>query len=392
VAVVSGGDYDLTTPEGRFTARIVRAVARKESEDRSGRVRCNHLELAEQGTPASHSGGACVPRPSVSSFERLRTGFSPASSSPSLATGTVRGVPGTTASPWTAPTLRKILLSARIAGLREHGADPRGRVLGALTPAVWEGAIGRRTWDHVRAVLLNPERLTLGNTPTKYLLMGLIFCGACGGRMFSCPRDAHTKRYVCAGRRPGHQLTIVAQPVDELVARRVLELLTTPVFREAILAHSGPADNGSLGRALAALGSAQSRMQTLDDEFHVRGAIGQRQYRSIRTRLEREVERLHAEVDRESKQRIVLHPDPRRLWKEADFGQRRELVRLVVERVRVMPAAGGLASIPPEFGSTSRCSTSLPQRRPAHIRNYGSAVVHFPGASPSTGESGPPGM
>ena len=39
VAVVSGGDYDLTTPEGRFTARIVGAVARKESEDRSRRVR-----------------------------------------------------------------------------------------------------------------------------------------------------------------------------------------------------------------------------------------------------------------------------------------------------------------------------------------------------------------
>ena len=34
VAVVTRGDYDLTTPEGRFTARIVGAVARKESEDR----------------------------------------------------------------------------------------------------------------------------------------------------------------------------------------------------------------------------------------------------------------------------------------------------------------------------------------------------------------------
>ncbi len=158
--------------------------------------------------------------------------------------------------------------------------------------------------------------------------MGLIFCGVCDGRMFSRPRDDHTKRYVCAGRRAGHQLTIVAQPVDDLVARRVLELLTTPAFREAVLAQCAPADDGSLGRALAALGSAQSRMQTLDDEFYVQGAIAQRRYRSIRTRLAREVERLHTQVDREGKQRIVLHPDPRRLWKEADFGQRRELVRL----------------------------------------------------------------
>ncbi|MGH9226675.1 MAG: zinc ribbon domain-containing protein [Acidimicrobiales bacterium] len=171
--------------------------------------------------------------------------------------------------------------------------------------------------------------------------MGLIFCGLCGGRMFSRPRDDHTKRYVCAGRRPGHQLTIVAQPVDDLVARRVLELLTSPDFRSAILAQSDPAADGPLGRALAALGSAQSRLQTLDDEFYVRGAIGQRRYRSIRTRLEREVERLHAQVERDSKQRIVLHPDPRRLWSEGDFGQRRELVRFVVNRVRVMPARRG---------------------------------------------------
>src|SRR5437588_7717714 len=56
VAVVTGGDYDLTTPDGRFTARIVGAVARKESEDRSRRVRRKQLELAEQGRPAGQLG------------------------------------------------------------------------------------------------------------------------------------------------------------------------------------------------------------------------------------------------------------------------------------------------------------------------------------------------
>ena len=63
-----------------------------------------------------------------------------------------------------------------------------------MTPAVWEEAIDRQTWDHVRSVLLNPERLTLRNTPTKYLLTGLIFCGVCRGPLLSRPRDAHTKR------------------------------------------------------------------------------------------------------------------------------------------------------------------------------------------------------
>jgi hypothetical protein len=220
-------------------------------------------------------------------------------------------------------------------------SEDRGKVLGALTRAVCEGAIDRQTWDHVRSVLLNPERLTLRNTPTKYLLTGLIFCGVCRGRLLSRPRDAHTKRYVCAGRRRGHQLAILAHPVDELVAERVLDMLTTHAFREALVRRSGRLDDGSVARALAELGSAQTRLQTLDDDYHVRGVLAARRYRSIRVRLERELERLHALFDGASRQRIALHPDPRRLCSEADFGQRRELVRLIVERVDVMAARRG---------------------------------------------------
>jgi hypothetical protein len=190
-------------------------------------------------------------------------------------------------------------------------------------------------------VLLNPERLTSVGIPTRYLLTGQIFCGVCGSRMQARPRDGRTKRYVCAGHRPGHQLAILAQPVDDLVAERALELLTTPDVREALVVQSGRRDNGSLGRALAELGSAQGRLQTLDDDYYVSGALTVHRYRSIRTRLEREVERLHGIVERASKQRIVLHPDPRQLWAEADFRQRRELLRLIVERVDVLPARRG---------------------------------------------------
>ncbi len=82
-------------------------------------------------------------------------------------------------------------------------------------------------------------------------------------------------------------------------------------------------------------------------------------YRSIRVRLEREVERLHALVDGAGRQGIVLHPDPRRLWFEADFSQRRELVRLIVERVDVMAARRG-----PRF-DPSRIRVSVPLASPS---------------------------
>ena len=134
-----------------------------------------------------------------------------------------------------------------------------------------------------------------------------------------------------AGRLGGH-----------IVAEETIELLTAPSFREAMSAHAGAADDGSLGRALADLAAAQGRLQALDDDFYVHGGLAEGRYRSIRVKLEREIDRLHALADAATKERSVLHPDPWALWAEADFPQRRELVRLVVQRIIVMPALAGV--------------------------------------------------
>ncbi len=65
-----------------------------------------------------------------------------------------------------------------------------------------------------------------------------------------------------------------------------------------------------MGRTLSDLGAAQSRLQGLDDDFYVRGVLAEGRYRSIRVKLDRKIDRLHAVVDAGTKQRIVLHPDP----------------------------------------------------------------------------------
>ena len=75
----------------------------------------------------------------------------------------------------------------------------------------------------------------------------------------------------------------------------------------------------------------------------MRGGTG----RLVRAKLEREIDRLHALADAAIKRRIVLHPDPRAYWTTADFEQRRELVRLAVDRVTVMPARPGIGRFDP---------------------------------------------
>jgi len=238
-------------------------------------VRRKHLELAELGRPASQLGWGVR---SDDERELVREAASRVLDGDGLMTiardWNAQGVPGASGGPWGAPTLRRVLLSSRIAGLREHGVDPGGKTLGDLSPAVWAAALDRQTWDQLRAVLLNPERNTNVRKATRYLLTGLIHCGDRGAALFSRPRN-NRRRYLCAGRRPGHQLGIIADPVDELVKEFVLGLLTTPSVREALLAQAGAGDDGTIGRTLADLGGAQSRLQALDDDFYVRGVLGE---------------------------------------------------------------------------------------------------------------------
>ena len=104
LAVVTGGDYDLTTPDGRLSARIVRAVARKESEDRSRRVRRKHLELAELGRPAGQLGWGVR---SEDEREFVRDAARRVLEGDGLMTiardWNTQGVPGAAGGPWIAP-------------------------------------------------------------------------------------------------------------------------------------------------------------------------------------------------------------------------------------------------------------------------------------------------
>ena len=72
-----------------------------------------------------------------------------------------------------------------------------------------------------------------------------------------------------------------------------------------------------MGKALAELGRPRAGCRTSTTTTTSAASLRPR-YRSIRSRLEREVERLHAGVDGASKRRVVLHPDPKQLWAEAD--------------------------------------------------------------------------
>jgi site-specific DNA recombinase len=232
------GDIDLSTRDGQLIARIHGAVARKESDDKSRRIRRKHEELAAAGRV---SGGGTRPfgyeadkrtlRPDEAEVirecaRRVLAGDSLRSLCLDLNEG---GIPTVSGTAWTSLTLRRILMSARISGRREHLGE-------VVAKAEWPAIISAQQSDRIRAKLGDPDRRT-NRSARKYFLAGLLRCGHCQMKLYARPRDDGTRRYVCAS-GPGFggcgKVTIVAEPLEQYVAEAVVHRLESPKLPQAI--------------------------------------------------------------------------------------------------------------------------------------------------------------
>src|SRR4051794_2527084 len=124
VSTVQAGEYDLSTPTGRMTARVVGAVARHESEHKGERIKRKMRQNAEAGLP---HGGATRPF----GYERDGITIVPAEAKviralakrivagETLRSVTVclneSGVPTVTGKQWATPTVRGVLTNPRYA-------------------------------------------------------------------------------------------------------------------------------------------------------------------------------------------------------------------------------------------------------------------------------------
>jgi Site-specific recombinases, DNA invertase Pin homologs len=236
VATVTA-DIDLGNDDGLFMARMFAAFAAKESGRRSARVRRKMEENAAAGLPHGgqlrpfgydHSKAALV-EDEAAIIRQLAERYLAGESTRSLTVWlNQQGIPTIAGKPWQTTTVRNMLASPRIAGLREH----RGVVVG---PAVWPAIISEEQHRRVRA-RMQQNAATGRRAPRRYLLSGLLRCGKCGTTLFSAARET-TRRYVCLS-GPDHggcgKLTIVAAPVEALVMEAVLYRLDTPELADAL--------------------------------------------------------------------------------------------------------------------------------------------------------------
>jgi site-specific DNA recombinase len=346
VASVSG-DIDLTTPDGQFQARILGAVAKKESDDKSRRIRRKHEEIAASGKV---SGGGSRPygyeddkvtiRPAEAAIvaecaKRLLAGEPVRSIAADLI---ARGVPTSTGAEWSPQSLRRMLNSPRISGQRIH----KGEI---VATAVWPGIISVEDGAAIRALLGNPERRT-NKAARRYLLGGILVCSHCGEKLVARPRSGGKRRYACA-KGPGFsgcgKTYINADEVERFVTQAALHRLDSKELKRSQERRQREAPDAQ--RWLSEMEEAQAQLDELA------AAYGQRRFSlqewlAAREPIEQRLTAARKQLARVSRTNVLdgylgnsdkLRAD----WDSLDLSQQHTIVAAVVDSVIVGPARPG---------------------------------------------------
>lgn len=354
VALASvGGEVDLSTPQGRLTARLKGSVARHEVEQSSRRLKRKFLERAEAGKPHGKVAYGYRRQPvhddtgrivgSVEALDEAQAAVVREVARRILAREPMRrividlntrGVPTPRGGQWDGTMLRQVMLRQRNAGRRVH----QGEVIGK---GDWPPLLDEDTFDRLRAMLTDPGRRTTRGNGVKHLLSGIARCGidGCDGTMrVTNARMIGTKHaptsYNC---RKCNRVRRKKSDVDALVEAVIVARLEQP---------DGPdlfaGDPATLREATEAVETLTARLDLAADNY-AEGNITAEQLARITAKLRPQLDAARTRVR-------AAAPSPeferfaggavREAWDTADLETRRAVIELLVE-VTILPTGSG---------------------------------------------------
>jgi site-specific DNA recombinase len=245
-----------------------------------------------------------------------------------------RGIRAVGGGRWAGSTLRRVLVSARIAGLREHN----GEVVGE---AAWPAIIDRATHDRLVGLLdaAGPSRRRENfGRPRVHPLVGLVYCASCGGKMTTAIAPRQGRGYVC--RKDENpvcpaRVRIVAEPLEAYIEGYVIEMWKSP--RALNIAQS---DDDRMER-IGKITSEMARLQEQKNEalrMKLRGEVDSKTFREVT----KEIDVAHDQLAREHK-RLASEaampelPDPSLAWEDLAAVDRRALTEMLVDKITVAP-------------------------------------------------------
>ena len=354
VRTVTGGDYDLSTSDGRAMARVVGAFARKESEDKSRRIKSQKSQRARDGKRVSGGRRAyaftpdhtqVMPEEAAIVVEAARRALAGESLYSICVDLNDRGVPSASGGHWTGQVLRRILTSGAVSGQVEHLGE-------IISMADWPAIITPAQTSQLRKRFLNRPRGAI-RAPRRYPLGGLVVCGRCGAKMVGKPRGDGARRYFCGKGTDGigcNKTAILSEPFEEFIAEAVLYRLDTPELQRKLISVAAQNDQAE------ALQDEVDRSQEELDELAQ--AYGDRRINMREWLLARDpIERRQAEASRRMGSLIgssalegyVGNAEHLRAqWVDLAPDRQRSIIGAIIRHVTVNPAVRGRTRFDPD--------------------------------------------
>lgn len=357
VEMVQAGPLDLTTATGRMNARNVGNYAQYESEHKSERLKAKHRELADagkdggSGRPFGYEKDRKTLRPKEAALireaaDRVIQGEALRSICRDWEKRGIKSVKGMA---WSIHPLKRMLMSARIAGRRERNTDADGKryLIGfGSVKAVWPGIIPVAQSNRLRAILSDPNR-RLNKHGTKYLLTGGIArCGLCGAPMVARPKQNWRKgqpsipSIVCA-KGPGFKgcggIRIASGPLEALVVEKLLLAVDGGALVRALRG------TGEDRKAVTELAAVEQKLADLAEDWAA-DRLTRGEWEAARRALVGRQEALRRRVET-SRRSVGLDglPDPlRTAWPSLELHRQRAIVSALMEKVEIGRGVPGL--------------------------------------------------
>jgi site-specific DNA recombinase len=257
-----------------------------------------------------------------------------------------RGIRTSAGKPWQVTTMRRMLSSKRIIGIRSHqGMD---------YSAQWPAIISREQWDKVQVILRSEDIAAehKGVRTRRYLLTGFLECGLCGAKMvgrgrirrndgtqherYSCPKYDTRGIQVGCGR-----VVRLAEPIDRLVTESVLYRYDAPELMKAL----SEVDSGGEVQGLLNEYHAQKlKMEDLVRDYAT-GLLNREQLARAKSIVDEALQQTQDRLTKIQTGRafasIPIGMSVRDAWESADSDWRRSLLDLIVKSVIVNPGRCG---------------------------------------------------
>jgi len=369
LSAYTGGDLDLSTPEGAYYGGMETLRAKRESAVKSARTREAADRKARQGK--RHGGGwrwfgytRIYANPEETDPARrhiLREEINPAEADAIrdaavrllehgesvrsiIRDWTARGIKPVAARQWYPSTWVGTMTSARIAGLREWQ--------GTKYPAEWPAIIDADTHERLVKMFADPARRKYVVRAQAHLLSGIAACPKCGRTMHYRNHTANGRadQYACvAGPYGCGHTAIKAVLLEEYVTGAVLDALESPRVQEAL--RDGE-DQHAPRRAELLAGIQRAQEVRADARRDLAdGTIDRVDWLDIRQRTEDSITRARREYDRLTGSATVMSDIPpservRDAWESWTVDRQRAAVRAVLHRVVINPLPAGAPSSP----------------------------------------------